>query len=81
LLARGLNPLNLETELIACVWKVEAPPKVQFFLWLCLHNSVPTGEVLGSRGLNLRPIFSLCKKNNEFVDHLLRGCEVAKYLW
>ena len=35
---------------MAWVWKVEAPPKVQFFLWLCLHNSVPTGDVLGSRG-------------------------------
>ena len=36
---------------------------------------------MGSRDLNLDPICSLCKKNNEYVDHLLRGCEVAKYLW
>ena len=60
LLARNLNPLNLETNPIAWVWKVEALPKVRFFLWLCLHNGVPIGEVLGSRGLNIDPTCGLC---------------------
>ena len=41
LLARNLNSLNLETNPIAWVWKVEAPPKIQFFLWLCLHYGLP----------------------------------------
>jgi len=60
LLARGLNPLNLDTVSVVWVWKVETYPKIQFFLWLCLHNSLLTREVLGSRGLNLDPICSLC---------------------
>ena len=67
MLARNLNPLNLVTNLIAWVWKVIAPPKIQFFfflvcvcVWLCLHNSVPTGDVLGSRGLNIDPMCNLC---------------------
>jgi len=41
LLAKGLNPLNRETDSIGWVWKVEASTKVHFFFWLCLHNSVP----------------------------------------
>ena len=71
MLARNLNPLNLVTNLIAWVWKVIAPPKIQFLVffffflvcvcvWLCLHNSVPTGDVLGSRGLNIDPMCNLC---------------------
>ena len=81
LLTRGLNPLNLDSILVAWVWKVETFPKVQFFLWLCLHNSVPTGEVLGSRGLSLDPICSLCNKSFETIDHLLRGYEYARFFW
>lgn len=81
LLARGLNPLNLDTVSMAWVWKVETYPKVQFFLWLCLHNSVPTGKVLGSRGLILDPICSLCHQSNETIDHLLRGCVIAREFW
>jgi len=60
MLARNLNPLNMVTNPIAWVWKVVALPKIQFFLWLCLHNSVPTGDVLGSRGLNIDPMCNLC---------------------
>ena len=81
LLVRGLNPLNQVTDSIGWVWKVETSPKVHFFLWLCLHNSVPIGEVLGSRGLNLDPICTLCNKEMDSVEHLVRGCEVAKDFW
>ena len=81
LLVRGLNPLNWVTDYISWVWKVETLPKVHFFLWLCLHNSVPIGEVLGSRGLNLDPIYSLCNKEMESVEHLVSGCEMAKDFW
>ena len=81
MLARNLNPLNLVTNPIAWVWKVVAPPKIQFFLWLCLHNSVPTGDVLGSRDLNIDPMFNLCQRGNETIEHLLRSCEVAQRFW
>ena len=63
------------------VWKVDGPPKIQFFLWLCLHNSIPTCEVLGSRGLNLSPTFPICTKGNESIEHMLRGCKSTVELW
>ena len=34
MLARNLNPLNLVINLIAWVWKVVAPPKIQLFIYL-----------------------------------------------
>lgn len=78
LLAKGLNPLNLITKSIAWVWKTELPPKIQFFLWLCLHNSLPTTEVLGSRGLSLNPTCNMRQGGTESIDHLLRECLVAQ---
>ena len=81
LLARGLNPLNLDTVSVDWVWKVETYPKIQFFLWLCLHNSVPTGEVLGSRGLRLDTICNLCHQSMETIYHPLRGCGLAQDFW
>ena len=70
LLAKGLNPLNPNTLSLDWFWKIETLPRIQFFIWLCFHNSVPTGEVLGSRGLSLNPICFLCLHNNESIDHL-----------
>ncbi|XP_075669750.1 uncharacterized protein LOC142639464 [Castanea sativa] len=81
LLARGLNPLNLNTVSMSWVWKTTAPPRIQFFLWLCMHNSLPIREVLGSRGLNLNPTCPLCLKETESLGHLLRTCEFAQDFW
>ena len=46
-----------------------------------MHNNLPVGEVLGSRGLNLHPLYLLCLKENETIDHLLRTCEFAQTFW
>ena len=81
LLARGSNPLNLGSSSMSWIWKVDTHPRVQFFMWLCSHSSLPTGEVLGSRGLNLNPLCTICHQGNESVDHLLRRCFVAQDLW
>lgn len=81
LLERGLNPLNLDTISLAYVWKAAAPPWIQFCLWLCMHNSLPTSEVLGSRGLNLNPTCPLCLKETESIDHLIRRCKFAQAFW
>ena len=48
---------------------------------MCSHNSLPTSEILGLRGLNLNPICTICHQENESVDHLLRRCNVAQDLW
>ena len=73
--------MNLDTVSLAWIWKTTTPPWVQFFLWLCMHNSLLVGEVLGSRGLNLNPLPPLCLKENETIDHLLRTCEFAQIFW
>ena len=81
LLARGLNPLNLDTMPFTWVWKTKAPPKIQFLIWLCVHNSLPMAEVLGSRGLILDPMCKVCNRSNKSIEHLLRDCEIAHKVW
>lgn len=52
-----------------------------FFLWLCLHNNIPTCKVLGSKGLNLSHTCPTCTEGSESIDHMLRGCKIASELW
>ena len=81
LIAKGFNILNLETNSHQWVWKVSTSPRIKFFLWLCTYRSVPTKEVLGSRGLNLDPTYALCGESPESILHTLRDCKVAKFVW
>ena len=81
LLAKGLNPLNLGISSMSWIWKADTHLRIQFFMWLCSHNNLPTSEILGSRGLNLNPLCTICHQENESVDHLLRRCNVAQDLW
>ena len=81
LIARGLNPLNLNTMSFNWVWKTDTPPNFQLFLWLCLHSSLPTAEVLGSRGLMLDPVCKICNRENETIEHLFKSCDFAHNFW
>ena len=80
LLAKGLNPLNLATPKM-WVWKSKTTPRIKFFLWLCYHGSIPTKDVLSSRGFNLDTACDLCSCNSETIIHLLRDCGVARNVW
>ena len=76
-IAKGLNPLNLDTLSFKWVWKSETLPKIQFLIWLCLHGNLPMAQVLGSRGLILNPMCKFCNKDYETIEHLFIGYEVA----
>lgn len=52
-----------------------------FFLWLSIHNSVPTCEVLGSRGFTLDTICPICQREAEMLQHILWDCHYAKNFW
>lgn len=58
---------------LSSVWKHIAPPKVKFFVWLALEESITTRSVLIRRGVisadqNLCP---LCNVDAENPNHLL----------
>nr|POE51217.1 putative ribonuclease h protein [Quercus suber] len=81
LLAKGLNPLNLDTQPCRWVWDVYTTLRIKFFLWLSSQNSIPTREVLGSRGFNLCTTCDICGNAAESTIHALRDCPGAKKVW
>jgi ribonuclease HI len=63
------------------LWKVSSLPKVKYFIWLCLHNSLSVREVLASRGLNITPLCLRCGTHAESILHLLRDCSDSCAFW
>jgi ribonuclease HI len=63
------------------LWKVSSLPKVKYFIWLCLHNSLFVREVLASRGLNITPLCPRCGTHAESILHLLRDCSASCAFW
>lgn len=61
------------------LWKAKIPPKIKFWLWLILHNSIATKDMYrrGWRG-DIKCRF--CDEN-ETINHLFFACPAAKYMW
>ncbi|KAK9037405.1 hypothetical protein V6N11_022316 [Hibiscus sabdariffa] len=65
------------------VWIGLAPPKVEAFMWLILHERVPVKVELLKRGVSLVADDScpLCNQARETVEHLFFTCSVSWQLW
>ncbi|KAJ1411857.1 Ribonuclease H-like superfamily [Sesbania bispinosa] len=63
------------------VWQIQAPEKVRFFLWLSLHNSIPTKAILHRRGMVGDDLCLRCLAHTETVLHCLRDCTHARHVW
>ncbi|KAJ1391335.1 Ribonuclease H-like superfamily [Sesbania bispinosa] len=63
------------------VWSIQGPEKIHFLIWLALHNSLPTREVLLHRNITTIGSCPRCPLVQESISHCLRGCPVAKDLW
>ena len=63
------------------VWKLNALPRVQFFIWMCLHNSIATRECLVARGIPVNTSCPMCHQAPETIIHLQRDCSFALTCW
>lgn len=63
------------------IWKLHILPKIQFFLWKCIHNSIGVTDCLAARGVILDPLCPLCHKEPETIIHALPNCEKARAVW
>ncbi|KAD5961433.1 hypothetical protein E3N88_12906 [Mikania micrantha] len=63
-------------------WLNWTPPKVLCFVWRLAQNRVPTAANLVIRRIQLRSIYcSLCRLEEETVEHLFYKCPVAQETW
>jgi hypothetical protein len=62
------------------VWKLNIPPRVQFFLWLVSKDKILTRDNLGKRRHVSDPTCLFCLEQ-ESISHLLFFCVVAQRTW
>lgn len=63
------------------VWRVWAPSKIKFFLWLFLQERVWTADRLQRRGWPNEYFCQLCRRNLETTAHLAMECPIVHHLW
>ena len=63
------------------LWKMNVLPKLKFFLWQCLHQILPTRDLLNNRGLILPLHCPLCNHNREDLQHILKDCPKVQEIW
>ncbi|XP_050207725.1 uncharacterized protein LOC126657132 [Mercurialis annua] len=61
------------------LWHAFLPPKIRLFIWHCLHNALPVGELL----LQKFHIESHCPhcQESETIMHMLFSCPFARQVW
>lgn len=64
------------------IWTLDMLPKIQYFLLKCFLHSIPTKDILESRGLVGDVKCQLaCNGDRQFIIHVLRDCLYAKCFW
>ncbi|XP_075655084.1 uncharacterized protein LOC142625285 [Castanea sativa] len=63
------------------IWKTCTLPKIQMFIWKCMHNSVGVRSYLAKRGLHISLDCPLCHTKPETISHALRDCKFVKPIW
>ena len=63
------------------LWNIDTAPKIQHFIWLCLHSSVPVRKTLADRGITSQKACPICQNHEESIIHLLRDCPFATKFW
>ena len=63
------------------IWKLKTLPRIQFFVWPCMHHSIGVRECLLARGTAIENSCSICLNGPESIVHALRDCPSAKAIW
>jgi hypothetical protein len=63
------------------IWRTKVPLKTAFFAWAEALGKILTLDNLRQRRVVVIDRCCICKKNGEFVDHLLLHCDAACVLW
>ncbi|XP_010481146.1 PREDICTED: uncharacterized protein LOC104759984 [Camelina sativa] len=67
--------------LLARVWKVPCPPKLQHFLWQVLSGCISISTNLRHRGVNCDVVCMRCGFEAEDINHAIFLCPPARQVW
>ena len=77
----AVDPFKTESFPGKWIWKLNTLPRIQAFVWKCMHGSIRVKECLVGRGINQDPTCPLCHLELESVSHALRDCMCIKPIW
>ena len=63
------------------VWKAITYPKTRYFLWQCLHKSIPIRDVLVARGIITPILWPLCNNASKSIIHMRRDYPQSRLFW
>ncbi|GLJ30993.1 hypothetical protein SUGI_0619400 [Cryptomeria japonica] len=75
-----LKPL-VDVECWKKVWNPQLIPKINFFWWSLMHGKTLMLDNLKKRGFHLPNRCSLCKVDEETIDHIFVLCPFVVHLW
>ena len=63
------------------IWKLKIVPKIQLFVWKCMHRSLRVNQCLLERGLPMDACCPWCHYEVESILHVLRDCPFSTSVW
>ncbi|XP_010468192.1 PREDICTED: uncharacterized protein LOC104748214 [Camelina sativa] len=69
------------TPLLASVWRVRCPPKIQHFMWQVLSGCISVSVNLGRRGIACDLGCVWCGADEETINHAIFVCPLARQVW
>ena len=63
------------------IWKLKTMPRIQAFLWKCMHNSIGVNHCLMTRRVQVEAVCPRCHTEAESILYALRDCPVSKRIW
>ena len=63
------------------IWKLKAPEKYKFLVWLACHDAVPTMTLLHHRKISPTATCTRCGDHEESLLHCIRDCRHSKIIW
>ncbi|XP_068323301.1 uncharacterized protein [Pyrus communis] len=63
------------------IWKLEVPLKLRHFLWLIVHNCLPTRDALFRRRSSQVSTCPICCCHDETIEHIFLSCSWVAPIW
>ena len=63
------------------IWKIDTLPRIQTFIWKCMHKSIGVRDCLQARGMQVDNICPHYHNSPESILHALWDCHVLKRIW
>lgn len=63
------------------LWAADVIPRAKISAWKLINNITPYKANILSKGIDLNPFCTLCKKKEEATPHIIWYCKISKEMW